>query len=157
MDPEKEPMPSRWTSNFRDASDGLVHYARASWRATQVITPTGVYPSMAHTSCGLIVTATKAFVNTGTYLGEEAAITCVRCLGGAKDGENRRYVLKELAFATMYGSTPEQLRTRLGHLRNAEAGKMVSTYYGRYGKSLFQRCQRLRMTLFAKAAACTSE
>lgn len=143
---QREPRPG-WVGYFRYSSDGLVHRSREGWRSRAAHTPAGVFPGLSYTDCGLMIVTDDTGCKFGEYLAQPAPITCVRCAGGAEDGKQRRYGLKEIAFAMMYGTSESQLRNRYGDLLHADAEYV----FGGYGRSLYRRCQRLAKTLYARA------
>lgn len=143
---QQEPHPV-WAGYFRGAEDALVHRVREAWRSRVAHTPTGVFPGLAYTDCGLTIMTDDGGCKLGEYLDQPAPITCVRCAGGAHDGKDKRYDLKALSFAFMYGANEQQLRNRYGDLVHAN----VEYALGGYGRSLYRRCQRLAKALYARA------
>lgn len=135
----------KWTMNFVDDTDQLVHIAHEGYprRSPETI---GGYPQLAHTRCGHLITVTDGVVNAGRFVPRDTMPTCVRCLGGAQDGEVQRQTLKMAAFGILYGRSVDSV---LQDYSETEA-RSIRQWLGR---SVYRRCSRLAHALYCKAVA----
>jgi hypothetical protein len=144
-----------WTSHFIDDTDGLVHFAREGYPLPrQIATRQGAYPMIAYTLCGHRVSWDGSYVNAGTYVSETTVLTCVRCIGGARDGATQRQIDKQALFGMLYGRyTDNVLRAVTAAERIVEYSPQDAEFLRRWLKksSLTKRCARLSSTLYAKA------
>ena len=132
-----------WAAHFLDDTDRLVHLADDHYAAKM----NGAHPEMAYTRCGYVVTWNGVRANAGTYLPLTVALTCVRCLGGARDGRARRGELKNAMLCAIYGRPAHQA---LGAYAEDDVKMTLALFSPR---SVLRKCARLAAALYLKAVS----
>jgi hypothetical protein len=134
-----------WSMHFVDDTDGLVHFAIEGYMSSRAGSKGAVYPSMAYTRCGHMVTWDGFRANAGTYVPHDVPLTCVPCAAGAVDGCARRQDLKTVLFAHAYGKNVNNVLAEY-----SEAERRIFQQYIK-PPSMYGRCRRLASTLYLKA------
>jgi hypothetical protein len=133
---------TRWASHFIDDIDRLTHLADDHYGAKM----NGPHPTMAFTRCGRVVTWNGVRANTGTYVSTSAVLTCVRCVGGARDGRARRTELKNAMFMEMYGQPANKV---LGPYAKDDVAMTLVLLSPR---SVLRKCARLAAVFYLEAS-----